>query len=198
MKRLSNKHIQIYECVKRFCEEKGYPPSVREICAEVGLSSPSTVHAHLKTLSDWGYISRDERKPRALALQSGRRDHDKADIPILGTVAAGMPAYASEDIEGYIKCEVNGSPEDYFALRVRGESMINAGILPGDTVVVRKQPVAQSGQIVVAIFEDEATVKRLKIVDGRVWLMPENDAYLPIDATGCRILGVVKTVIRDY
>jgi len=198
MKRLSNKHIQIYECVKRFCEEKGYPPSVREICAEVGLSSPSTVHAHLKTLSDWGYISRDERKPRALALQSGHREREKAQIPILGTVAAGLPAYASEDIDGYVRCDISGSAEDYFALHVRGESMTGAGILPGDTVVVRKQPAAQPGQIVVAIFEDEATVKRLKIIDGRVWLMPENDAYPPIDAEGCRILGVVKTVIRDY
>lgn len=196
MKRLSDKHMQIFEFIQRFSAEKGYSPSVREICQAVSLRSPSTVHAHLKTLRDAGYIAKDDHKTRAISLQGGAQP--AGQIPIIGTVAAGMPSLALEEVEGYLPYDAGGARGEFFGLRVRGESMIDAGILPGDVVVVRRQPDANSGEIVVAIFEDEATVKRLKRRAGETWLMPENAAFKPIDATGCSILGRVCAVVRQY
>jgi repressor LexA len=199
MKRISDKHMQIYEFIKSFTSENGYPPSVREIGFAVGLRSPSTVHSHLKTLRDLGYITREEHKTRAISISGpDAQSSVYTQIPILGTVAAGEPAYAYEEIEGYLPYDVGGAHKDYFALRVRGKSMIGAGILPGDVVVVRRQPDANSGEIVVAIFEDEATVKRLKRKGKEIWLMPENPEFEPINGTFCRILGRVCAVIREY
>jgi len=202
MKRIKNMQNKIYLFIVDYIREQGYPPSVREIGDAVGLKSPSTVHAHLKTLSEAGLIQKGDRKGRALApVTSGRgpaSDMPENMVPILGVVTAGQPVLAFEDIEGYLPYDTGGRPDDYFSLRVRGESMLGAGILDGDLVVVRKQPTAHSGEIVVALLEEEATVKRLRTQNGRVWLMPANDAYEPIDGTGCSILGKVEAVFRKY
>ena len=193
MQGLSKKQQSILEYIVRCVKEQGYPPSVREIAEAVGLKSPSTVHTHLTKLENAGYIIRGSGKTRAITLAEGVAD----GVPILGTVAAGQPILATEDIMGFLpyKTDENG---DYFALEISGDSMIDAGILDGDMVVVRQQDTAQSGEIVIAIFEDEATCKTLKIRDGHVWLMPENDAYEPIDGSYAQILGKVTAVIRTY
>ncbi len=194
MKPLSQKQKEIYDFITRSVSSNGYPPSVREICAEVGLSSPSTVHLHLKTLERLGLISRDSGKTRAIRLED---EAAPSGIPILGSVAAGEPILAVEDALGYLPFDP-GKSGDFFALRIRGESMINAGILDGDMVVVRRQPSAENGEIVVALIGDEATCKKLRRRNGEVWLLPENEAYEPIDGSDAMILGKVTNVIRTY
>ncbi|WP_087066509.1 transcriptional repressor LexA [Intestinibacillus massiliensis] len=196
MKKISAKQQKILEYIAEFTAQNGYPPSVREIGAEVGLRSPSTVHAHLKTLRDLGYLEKGDHKTRALSIRGTAGAVQK--VPILGQVTAGMPILAVEQIEGYLPMDLTGKYGEHFALRIRGESMIGAGILDGDLIVVRKQETARSGQIVVALLEDEATCKRLKLEDGEIWLMPENPAFPPIDGTGCTILGVVVAAYRQY
>lgn len=196
MKKLTVKQQQIYEYIQTFAAEHGYPPSVREIGQAVGLRSPSTVHFHLKGLEEAGVIEKAEGKTRAISLP--RRGASAGRVPVVGNVAAGAPILAEEHIEDYLLYDAGGREEEYFALRVRGQSMRDAGILPGDLVVVHRQPDAHSGQIVVALFEDEATVKTLRRKDGHLWLMPENPDYLPIDGEGAQILGRVTAVIRQY
>ncbi|MDL2288724.1 transcriptional repressor LexA [Oscillospiraceae bacterium OttesenSCG-928-F05] len=195
MKPLTRKQKQVYDFIVSHTSENGYPPAIREICVAVGLSSPSSVHAHLKSLQELGYIQRGDRKTRALAatdrMASGR-------VPVLGRVTAGLPALAVEETEEFLPFDTEGMHGDFFALRVEGDSMTGAGILDGDYVIVRKQEGANSGEIVVALLEDEATVKRLLLRNGEVWFMPENDAYAPIDGEGCGILGVVRAVFRRY
>ena len=192
MARTSNKREQILEFLTRFVNEHGYAPTVREICAAVGLQSTATVHYHLNALREDGLISMDEMKKRAISLP----DSHRADrIPIVGVVTAGVPILATENIEGYLPWD--GEP-GCFVLRVRGDSMIGAGILDGDKVVVRPQPDAENGQIVVALLDDSATVKRLKKTGRDVWLMPENPAYEPIWSNHASILGRVKGLIREY
>ena len=192
MARTSNKREQILEFLTRFVNEHGYAPTVREICAAVGLQSTATVHYHLNALREDGLISMDEMKKRAISLP----DSHRADrIPIVGVVTAGVPILATENIEGYLPWD--GEP-GCFVLRVRGDSMIGAGILDGDKVVVRPQPDAENGQIVVAQLDDSATVKRLKKTGRDVWLMPENPAYEPIWGNHASILGRVKGLIREY
>ncbi len=186
---------QIYEYLCNVIPEQGYAPSVREICDAVGLKSPSTVHFHLKRLQERGLIEKGDCKGRAIVL-TGKEEQNR--IPVLGTVAAGSPIFADECIEDYLTFDCGGQESDYFALRVRGESMLNAGILPGDLVVVHRQQTAQSGEIVVALLGDEATVKRLQRRNGQVWLLPENDAYQPIDGTFASVLGKVTAVVRRY
>ena len=186
---------QIYEYLCRVIPEQGYAPSVREICEAVGLKSPSTVHFHLKRLQERGLIEKGDCKGRAIVL-TGQAERNR--VPILGDVAAGSPILAQECIEDYLTIDCGGHEDEYFALRVRGESMLNAGILPGDLVVVHRQPTAYNGEIVVALLEDEATVKRLSRKNGEIWLLPENDAYQPIDGTNASVLGKVTTVIRRY
>ncbi len=199
MAKLSAKHQKIYDFIVSFTDIHGYSPTVREICAAVGLRSPSTVHLHLKTLQEAGLIRRDENKMRSIQVNfDGSPFQSARQIPILGVVTAGVPITAVEDVEGYLPYSPDVSPEDHFALRVRGDSMIGAGILDGDLVVVHRQPTAENGQIVVALLEDEATVKRLSRKNGQVWLLPENDAYAPIDGSNCSLLGRVCTVIREY
>lgn len=197
MARTSTKQAEILEFLHRFVAENGYPPSVREICAAVGLKSTASVHYHLGELKRQGKIDVDENKNRAISLpsQAGRDSDGFCQIPILGVVTAGIPILAVENVEGYVPWD---GDEDCFALRVRGDSMLHAGILDGDKVVVRPQQTARSGEIVVALLEDEATVKRLKLAPGEVWLMPENPAYEPIDGRFAQILGKVKAVIRNY
>lgn len=192
MGRTSNKRELILNFLTQFVQEHGYAPTVREICSAVGLQSTATVHYHLNALRDAGLINMDEMKKRTISLP----DACRADrIPIVGVVTAGVPILATENIEGYLPWD--GEP-DCFVLRVRGDSMINAGILDGDKVVVRPQPDAENGQIVVALLDDSATVKRLKKTGRDVWLMPENPDYTPIHGNHAKILGRVKAVIRDY
>ena len=196
MRELSKMQQKIYEYIAACIREQGYPPSVREIGEAVGLKSPSTVHFHLKRLEEAGIIEKGAGKGRAITLRESPKPENQ--VPVVGNVAAGSPILAEECIEDYLTFDTAGRPGEYFALRVRGESMLNAGILPGDLVVVHRQPEANSGEIVVALFEDEATVKTLRRRDGKVWLMPANDDYEPIDGTHAQIVGKVVAVVRRY
>lgn len=195
MAELSKMQQKIYAYIADCIRQQGYPPSVREIGEAVGLKSPSTVHFHLKHLEKAGVIEKGAGKGRAISLTSPPVE-DR--VPIVGNVAAGSPILAEECIEDYLTFDTGGRTGEYFALRVRGESMLGAGILPGDLVVVRRQPTANNGEIVVALLEDEATVKRFSLKNGRVWLLPENEAYSPIDGTYAQILGKVAAVVRRY
>lgn len=196
MRELSKMQQKIYEYIAACIREQGYPPSVREIGEAVGLKSPSTVHFHLKRLEEAGVIEKGAGKGRAITLRESPKPENQ--VPVVGNVAAGSPILAEECIEDYLTFDTAGRPGEYFALRVRGESMINAGILPDDLVVVHQQPAANNGEIVVALLGDEATVKRLKRQGREVWLLPENPAYQPIDGREARILGKVAAVIRRY
>ena len=191
MPRTSNKAQLIMDYVNQFIQENGYSPSVREIGAAVGLRSTASVSYHLQALQEKGLIQAPGAKGRKRALVTGARP---GQIPVIGVVTAGLPILAVENQEGTLPWSEAGC----FALRVRGDRMLNAGILPGDKVVVRPQSTADDGQIVVARLEDEATVKRLRRRGGEIWLLPENDAYAPIDGTHAEIIGVVKAVVREY
>ena len=191
MPRTSNKADLILSFVNAFTMENGFAPSVREIGAAVGLRSTASVSYHLQQLQQKGLLS-PGAKGRKRAIVTAQRP---GQIPIIGTVTAGVPILAFENQEGSIHWE--GDPA-CFALRVRGDSMIGAGILNGDLVVVRPQPTADDGQIVVARIGDEATVKRLRRRDGEIWLMPENDAYAPIDGSEAELVGLVQALVREY
>ena len=192
MPRTSDKAEKILEYVNAFVQENGYAPSVREIGAAVGLRSTASVSYHIQALQDKGLLSGPGEKGRKRALSTGIRP---GQIPVIGVVTAGLPILACENQEGTMAWD--GEP-GCFALRVRGDSMINAGILSGDKVVVRPQQTAMDGQIVVARIGDEATVKRLRRRNGEIWLMPENDAYEPIDGREAELIGLVKAVVREY
>lgn len=197
MKKLSEKQKRILEYIAEATAQQGYPPSVREIGKHVGLSSSSSVHAQLIKLREKGYLEKDDHKTRALVVKGAAASVPQ--VPILGQVTAGMPILAVEDIEGYLPYEQASGYGEYFALRIKGDSMIGAGILNGDYIIVRQQNTAKPGQIIVAMIEDEATCKTLKIEDdGHMWLMPENPEYSPIDGEGAVILGVVTALHRDY
>ena len=196
MGRKSDMQGRIYEVIVHFVQENGYAPSVREIGEAVGLKSPSTVHFHLKKLEEQGLIEKGACKGRALSIP--RSPTPEGKVPVLGSVAAGAPILAQECIEDYVAFDTRGRAGEYFALRVRGESMVKAGILPGDLVIVRQQRTAHNGEIVVALLGEEATVKRFHQEAGQIWLLPENDDYRPIDGTGCEILGRVAAVLREY
>ena len=200
MANLTAKQQQIYDYILAFTAEHGYPPSVREIGAAVGLKSPSTVHFHMKGLEEAGVIVKAEGKTRAISLVNTEPEPEipANQVPVVGNVAAGSPILAQECIEDYLTFDTEGLSGEHFALRVRGESMLNAGILPGDLVIVHRQQDARNGEIVVALFEDEATVKTLQRRDGHTWLLPENPDYQPIDGTYAEIIGIVKAVVREY
>ena len=180
MQKLTAMQQKIYDYIANTVRNQGYPPSVREIGEAVGLKSPSTVHFHIKHLEELGYISKSGRKGRALTLTeraapaaaapapAQEAEMPSGRVPVLGDVAAGSPILAQECIDDYISFDTQGRDGEFFALRVRGESMLNAGILPGDLVVVHRQPTAQNGEIVVALLEDEATVQRLSRRGGEV------------------------------
>lgn len=195
MKKISAKQQRILQYINEYSVTNGFPPSVREICAEVGLSSPSTVHAHLKRLQELGYLEKNDHKNRAISVKGGASMVNQ--VPILGRVTAGLPILAVEEIEGYIPYDA-GRYGEHFALRIKGDSMIGAGILDGDFIIVRKESTARSGQIVVAMIGEEATCKRLSVQEDGIWLLPENPAYQPIDGNDCAILGVVEAVYRSY
>ena len=192
MPRTSNKAEQILDYVNQFIQEYGYAPSVREIGAAVGLRSTASVSYHLQQLQDKGLLQGSGSKGKKRAIVTSTRP---GQIPVVGVVTAGLPILAVENQEGTMAWE--GDP-GCFALRVRGESMIHAGILDGDKVIVRPQQTADDGQIVVARIGDEATVKRLSLKKGEVWLLPENPAFDPIDGSEAEIIGVVKGVFREY
>ena len=196
MAELSHMQQKIYDYIAACIREQGYPPSVREIGEAVGLKSPSTVHFHLKHLEEAGVIEKGAGKGRAIALTTPEVPEDR--VPIVGNVAAGSPILAEECIEDYLTFDTGGRSGEYFALRVRGESMLNAGILPGDLVIVHRQATCSNSEIVVAMIEDEATVKRFSRQNGHIWLLPENEAYSPIDGTYAQILGKVAAVVRRY
>ena len=196
MAELSRMQQKIYDYIVACIREQGYPPSVREIGEAVGLKSPSTVHFHLKHLEEAGVIEKGAGKGRAIALTAPEVPEDR--VPIVGNVAAGSPILAQECIEDYLIFDTGGRSGEFFALRVRGESMLNAGILPGDLVIVHRQATCSNGEIVVAMIEDEATVKRFSRQNGHIWLLPENEAYSPIDGTYAQILGKVAAVVRRY
>ena len=191
MPRTSNKAELIMDYVNQFIQENGYSPSVREIGAAVGLRSTASVSYHLQALQAKGLLQAPGGKGCKRALVTGARP---GQIPVVGVVTAGYPILAVENQEGTMPWHESGC----FALRVRGDSMINAGILDGDKVVVRPQSTANNGQIVVARIEDEATVKRLWRKNGEIWLMPENENYDPIDGTHAEIIGIVRGVVREY
>ena len=205
MANLTRRQQEIYDFILAFTNEHGYPPSVREIGTAVGLKSPSTVHFHMKGLEESGLIVKAEGKTRAISLPGaplnavgGEAGPHADQVPIVGNVAAGSPILAQEYIEDYLTFDTQGLSDEHFALKVRGESMINAGILPGDLVVVHRQQEVRSGEIAVALFEDEATVKTYQRKDGQVWLLPANPEYQPIDGTHAEIIGKVVAVIRRY
>ena len=192
MPRTSNKSELILDYVNQFIQENGFAPSIREIGEAVGLRSTASVSYHLHQLQEKGLLVSPGSKGRKRAISTGVRP---GQIPVVGLVTAGIPILAVENQEGTIPWE--GDP-GCFALRVRGESMIGAGILSGDRVVVRPQQTAMDGQIVVARIGDEATVKRLSRRSGQVWLLPENPEFEPIDGSEAEIIGLVKAVIRMY
>ena len=212
MAQLTKMQQKIYDYIVQAIQDQGYPPSVREIGEAVGLKSPSTVHFHLKRLEEAGVIEKGAGKGRAITLKKQPQAVPVApqpveidelaprrrQVPILGNVAAGNPILAQECIEDYLTFDTGGHDDEYFALRVRGESMLGVGILPDDLVVVHRQNLAQNGQIVVALLGDEATVKTLKRKGSEVWLMPANPDYQPIDGRECTILGRVVAVVRQY
>jgi repressor LexA len=204
---LTGRQREIYDYLSEYVHERGYPPTVREIGEAVGLASPSTVHAHLANLERAGLLKRDPTKPRALELigrdRGGREDAKVLSLPLVGEIAAGGPLLAEQNVEDYLEVpELLAAGGADFLLRAKGESMIQAGILDGDYVVVRKQQDARNGDIVVALAgedesADEATVKRFFREDGRVRLQPENDALEPIYAHYVQILGKVIGVFRQ-
>lgn len=184
----------VYDYLRRALAEKSVPPSVREICNATGLRSTSTVHSHLRSLESMGYITRDRGLNRSIHIAGAAA---AKQVPILGRVTAGLPALAVEDIEGYIPYP-DRSGRELFALHVDGLSMKNAGILDGDYVIAERTPVAENGEIVVAMIEDEATVKRFYAENGGFRLQPENPDFEPILAEDVRVLGKVIAVVRYY
>ena len=196
--RTSDKQTAILEFIRSEIEQKGYPPSVREICSAVGLKSTSSVHAHLTQLEKKGLLRRDPTKPRAMEVLDGPVSRGRS-VPLVGRVTAGLPILATENIEDYLVLPQSLQGRgDLFALRVQGESMIEAGIEDGDIVVLRRQETAENGEIVVAMNDDEATLKRIYYEDGHVRLQPENAAMEPIYADEVVILGRLLALFRQY
>ena len=209
--KLGKRQLAIYDFIRSYSDEHGYPPSVREIGAAVGLASPSTVHMHLKVLEEQGLIKRDSKKPRTIEVMgkqaaSGQHlaevtqdvDRDVITLPVVGRVAAGTPILAEQNIEDRLSLptSVVGDASS-FVLRVRGESMVNAGIFDGDYIVVKEQHDAHDGEIVVALIDDSATVKTFYRERDRIRLQPENDSMEPIYVDDPVILGRVTALIRS-
>ena len=197
---LTEKQRQILEYIKTEILKRGYPPSVREICTAVHLKSTSSVHAHLSALEEKGFIRRDPTKPRAIEIiddEYALSRREMVNIPIIGTVTAGTPILAHENIDDYFPLPVEFLPNaELFMLKVRGDSMINAGIFSGDTVIVEKRSTAKNGDIVVALIEDSATVKTCYKENGHYRLQPENDTMEPIICERIDILGKVIGLVR--
>ena len=198
--RITKKQTEILEYIKSQILNKGYPPSVRDICTAVNLKSTSSVHAHLETLEKNGYIRRDPTKPRAIEIIDDNFNltrREVVNVPLIGQVAAGQPLLAVENITGYFQIPAEFIPkEEVFMLNVKGESMVNAGIYDGDQIIVKQQSTASNGEIVVALVDDSATVKRFYKENGHIRLQPENDFMEPIIVDSCEIIGKVIGLIR--
>lgn len=213
--KISSRQLTILEFLAEFIADNGYAPTVRETCTGTGLSSPSSVKYHFDALEKKGYIERDPRRPRTLMITAVGKEHlpniielpssqesathaDAVDVPLVGRIAAGSPILADQMVEEVfsIPRQMTGSG-DMFMLEVSGDSMIDVGIYDGDWVVVRRQQVAEKGDIVAALIDDEATVKTFDRKEGHVWLLPQNSSYAPIPGDRSTILGRVVTVIRS-
>ena len=200
--KITEKQSQILEYIKSEIINRGYPPSVRDICKAVELKSTSSVHSHLETLEKNGYIRRDPTKPRTIEILDDSFNlvrREMVNVPIIGTVAAGQPILATENIESYFPIPSEYMPNvETFMLKVKGESMINAGILEGDCILVKRQNYAQNGDIVVALVDDSATVKTFYKEEGHIRLQPENDYMDPIILPDVEIIGKVFGVFRFF
>lgn len=200
--KISAKQREILDYIKSEILQRGYPPAVREICEAVHLKSTSSVHSHLETLEKNGYIRRDPTKPRAIEIVDDSFNlsrHEIVNVPIVGTVTAGQPILAIENIEGYFPLLSEDMPKsDTFMLKVKGESMINAGIFNGDLILVEKQVTADNGDIVVALIDDSATVKTFYKEENHFRLQPENDTMDPIIVDHVDILGKVRGLYRRF
>ncbi len=200
--KISEKQRQILEYIKQEILQRGYPPAVREICEAVNLKSTSSVHSHLETLEKNGYIRRDPTKPRAIEILDDDFNltrRELVNVPVVGQVAAGEPILAEQNIQDYFPIPAEYMPNaESFMLKVKGESMINAGIMSGDTVLVQRQADAKNGDMVVALVDDSATVKTFYKEDGYYRLQPENDSMDPIIVDHCEILGKVFGVFRFF
>ena len=198
--KISAKQLEILEYIKSQILERGFPPAVRDICEAVNLKSTSSVHSHLETLEKNGYIRRDPTKPRAIEILDDNFNlmrREMVNVPMLGRVAAGEPILAEQNIENYFPIPMEFMPNNQtFMLKVKGESMINAGILDGDYVLVEERKTARNGEMVVALIEDGATVKTFYKEEGIIRLQPENDTMDPIIVPDCTILGKVIGVFR--
>jgi repressor LexA len=198
--KITPKQQQVLDFIKDSIVKKGYPPTVRDICVAVNLSSTSSVHAHLATLEKNGFIRRDPTKPRAIEILDDSFNvmrQEMTSIPVIGTVAAGLPILAQQNIDGYFPLPVEYVPNaETFVLKVKGESMINVGIYDGDSIFVECCNTARNGDIVVALIDDSATVKTFYKENGHVRLQPENDSMEPIIVPDCQILGKVFGVFR--
>jgi repressor LexA len=201
MEKLSQKQIKILDFLKQFIKEKGYAPSVREICTAVGLKSTSTAHGYLERLEMKGFIKKDPQRPRTLIICDDSSDmlyENLISVPVVGRVAAGSPILAIENIDEYMTLPYSFvRSENVFILNVKGDSMTDAGILDGDKILARKQNWAQNGDIVIAMIEDEATVKRYYMEEDRIRLQPANDLYEPIYAREVNVLGKVIGLMRS-
>ena len=200
--KITDKQSQILEYIKSEILNKGYPPSVRDICQAVNLKSTSSVHSHLETLEKNGYIRRDPTKPRTIEIIDDNFNlvrREVVNVPMVGTVAAGQPILAIENIDNYFPIPSEYMPnEETFMLKVKGESMINAGILDGDNILVKRQNTAKNGDMVVALVDDSATVKTFYKENGYIRLQPENDNMDPIIVPDCEIIGKVFGVFRFF
>ena len=200
--KITEKQSQILEYIKSEILNKGYPPSVRDICTAVNLKSTSSVHSHLETLEKNGYIRRDPTKPRTIEIIDDNFNlvrREVVNVPMVGTVAAGQPILAIENIDNYFPIPSEYMPnEETFMLKVKGESMINAGILDGDNILVKRQTTAKNGGMVVALVDDSATVKTFYKENGHIRLQPENDDMDPIIVPNCEIIGKVFGVFRFF
>ncbi|MBQ9517097.1 MAG: transcriptional repressor LexA [Eubacterium sp.] len=197
MDKMNKTRKKIFDYIRDTIDEKGVAPSVREICAAVGVKSTSTVQYHIKALEEAGYIHRGDANQKRTLTISGRSKRAQY-VPLVGTVTAGQPILAVESIEDYIPVPINSGGRELFALHVKGDSMINAAIENGDLVIVEKTPVAENGEIVVALIDDEATVKRFYKENGHFRLQPENDNYEPIIVDELIVLGKVIALVRNY
>ena len=201
-KKITAKQEEILNYIKAEILKRGFPPAVREICQAVGLKSTSSVHSHLESLERNGFIRRDPTKPRAIEIlddsfQLVRRE--MVNVPVVGTVAAGQPILAEQNVDSYFPIPAEYMPnEQAFILKVKGDSMVNAGIMNGDSVLVMQQSTARNGEMVVALVEDSATVKTFYKENGHYRLQPENDTMEPIIVDNCQILGKVFGVFRFF
>lgn len=200
MRQVRDKQNEIYEFLKTYTDNKGYPPSVREICEAVGLKSTSSVHGHLKRLESKGLIKRDPTKPRALEIKDDSIKKEIINVPIIGKVTAGLPILANENIEDVfpIPLDYISHNQELFMLNISGDSMINAGIFDGDLAIIEKCKTAKNGEIVVVLIENEATIKRFYKEKNHIRLQPENDNMEAIIVNNCKLLGRLVGLFRSY